>query len=444
VLNDQKNYRDFFENSADAMLIIENSRFVECNSAAVTMLGYNCKEELANASPFNLSPELQPDGRCSREKSIEMMQFALEQGNHRFEWNHIRQDGTDLQVEVSLTRVETDDGFQFFCVWHDITEHKQVEAAMVESEEIYKTILMASPDDISIADLSGRLLMFSDAATTMFGYDREEGPGMTIMDFIVPEDHEVARANMMKMVQQGHSGPNEYRAIRKDRSCFDIEVNSALIRDRQGKPFRMVLIARDITHRKKADQKIQELVRELEIERDLAQRNSLTDSLTGLLNRRYFDTALQAEFSRHKRTGSHLSLIMIDVDYFKKYNDYYGHLQGDDCLRQIARALKTSIERCTDLVTRYGGEEFAVILPDTNSQGALVLSERITKAVLALNLPHADSDISESVTLSMGIASAADQDLATASQLVELADQAMYRAKKNGRNRCEVFIPGLA
>jgi len=249
VPNDQKNYRDFFENSTDAMLIIENGRFVECNSAAVTMLGYNCKGELTNASPFNLSPELQADGRCSREKSIEMMQVALEQGNHRFEWNHIGQDGTNLQVEVSLTRVETEDGFQFFCVWHDITEHKQVEAAMVESEEIYKTILMASPDDITIADLSGRLLMFSDAATTMFGYDREEGPGMTIMDFIVPEDHEIARANMMKMVQQGHSGPNEYRAIRKDRSCFDIEVNSALIRDRQGKPFRMVLIARDITFR---------------------------------------------------------------------------------------------------------------------------------------------------------------------------------------------------
>ncbi|MBE0598213.1 MAG: GGDEF domain-containing protein [Desulfuromonadales bacterium] len=181
------------------------------------------------------------------------------------------------------------------------------------------------------------------------------------------------------------------------------------------------------------------LVLQLEVERDLAQRNSLTDSLTGLLNRRFFDNALQTEFSRHKRTGSQLSLIMIDVDYFKKYNDYYGHLEGDDCLRQIARALKTVIERGTDLVARYGGEEFAVILPDTDCQGAQVLSERIARSVLALNLPHADSDISEWVTLSMGIASAADHVLVDGSQLVEFADQAMYRAKKNGRNRYEVF-----
>lgn len=439
----QKNYRTFFENSADAMLVIENGKFVEGNSAAVAMLGYSSKEEFIKASPCTLSPEFQSDGRSSREKSIEMMHIAQKQGNHRFEWNHIRKDETVLPVEVSLTRIETEGGFQFFAVWRDITELKRVEAAMTESEDIYKTILMASPDDITIADLSGRLLMFSDAATKMFGYDREDGPGMTIMDFIVPEDHELARANMVKMVQQGHSGPNEYRAIRKDRSCFDIEVNSALIRDRQGDPFRMVLIARDITHRKKADQKIQELVRQLEVERDLAQRNSLTDSLTGLLNRRFFDMALQTEFSRHKRTGSQLSLIMIDVDYFKKYNDYYGHLEGDDCLRQIARALKTVIERGTDLVARYGGEEFAVILPDTDCQGAKVLSERIAKSVLALNLPHADSDISEWITLSMGIASAVDQVLADGSQLVELADQAMYRAKKNGRNRYEVFIPGL-
>lgn len=441
MLKYTKNYRAFFENSADAMLVIENGKIVECNAAAVTMLGFSGKKELTNASPAKLSPELQPDGRSSREKSLAMMRVAQERGNHRFEWNHMRKDETVLPVEVSLTRVEKEDGFQFFAVWRDITELKRVEAAMTESEGIYKTILMASPDDITIADLSGRLLMFSDAATKMFGYDREEGPGKTIMDFIVPEDHETARANMAKMVQEGHSGPNEYRAIRKDRSCFDIEVNSALIRDRQGNPFRMVLIARDITHRKKADQKIQDLVRLLEVERDLAQRNSLTDSLTGLLNRRFFDMALQTEFSRHKRTGSQLSLIMIDVDYFKKYNDYYGHLEGDDCLRQIARALKTAIERGTDLVTRYGGEEFAVILPDTDCQGALVLSERIARSVLALNLPHADSDISEGVTLSMGIASAADQVLADESELVELADQAMYRAKKNGRNRCEVFIP---
>jgi diguanylate cyclase (GGDEF)-like protein/PAS domain S-box-containing protein len=307
------------------------------------------------------------------------------------------------------------------------------------SEEIYKTILMASPDDITIADLSGKIIMVSEAANRIFGYDPGDGPGMSVMDFIAPEDHERARANIVKMIQENYPGPNEYRAIRKDRSLFDIEVNNALIRDRHGNPIQMVLIVRDITNRKKAEQKIQILVRQLEIERDLAQRNSLTDSLTGLSNRRFFDTVLQTEFSRHSRSGIPLSLIMIDVDHFKNYNDHYGHLAGDDCLRQIARALKDVVGRGADIVARYGGEEFVVILPDTNRQGAAALAGRIAESVLALALPHATSDTNQYVTISLGAASTADHDLTDCSQLVAHADQAMYQAKNNGRNRYVVL-----
>jgi len=307
------------------------------------------------------------------------------------------------------------------------------------SEEIYKTILMASPDDITIADLSGNVIMVSEAGNRIFGYDPCEGPGMSVMDFIVPEDHERARANIVKMIHENYPGPNEYRAVRKDRSCFDIEVNNSLIRDRQGNPVRMVLIVRDITNRKKAQQQIQILVRQLEIERDLAQRNSLTDSLTGLSNRRFFDTVLQAEFSRYTRSDTQLSLILIDVDHFKNYNDHYGHLAGDDCLRQIARTLKAVVERGTDIVARYGGEEFVVILPGTNRQGAATLAGRIAESVRALALPHATSDTSGYVTISLGVASTADHVLADSSQLVALADQAMYQAKHNGRNRYVVL-----
>jgi diguanylate cyclase (GGDEF)-like protein/PAS domain S-box-containing protein len=311
------------------------------------------------------------------------------------------------------------------------------------SEENYKAILMASPDNITIADLSGRIIMVSRSANRIFGYDPGEGPGMSVMDFIAPEDHERARANIVKMIQENYPGPNEYRGIRKDRSCFDIEVNNALVCDRQGNPIRMVLIVRDITNRKKAAQQIQKLVHQLEIERDLAQSNSLTDSLTGLSNRRCFDNALRSEFSRHKRSGSQLSLVMLDVDHFKKYNDHYGHLAGDDCLRQIARILKTVVERATDIVARYGGEEFVVVLPDTNSQGAAVVAGRIGESVLRLAVPHAKSDTSEFVTISLGIASAVDHDLTDGTQLVALADRALYHAKMNGRNRCEVLVASI-
>lgn len=308
------------------------------------------------------------------------------------------------------------------------------------SEETYKTILMASPDDITIAELSGNIIMVSDAANKIFGYERGTGPGMSILDFIAPEDHERARSNIEKMIRENYLGPNEYRAIRKDRSFFDIEVNNALIRDLQGNPARMVLIVRDITNRKQTEQQIKELIHKLEIERDLAQRNSLTDSLTGLANRRAFDNALRSEFSRHKRSGSQLALIMIDVDRFKQYNDHYGHLEGDDCLREIARALKTVVERASDTVARYGGEEFVVILPDTNPQGAAALAERIMEYIQRLELPHASSDISDYVTISLGIASTEGLILTDGPHLVALADHALYMAKKNGRNRYELYL----
>ena len=149
-------------------------------------------------------------------------------------------------------------------ILYDITDRKRAEDALRESEATYKTILMASPDDITIADLSGRIIMVSDAAHKMFGYDQEEGPGMSVMDFIAPEEHERARANIVKMLSENYPGPNEYHAIRKDRSCFDIEVNNALIRDRQGNPIRMVLIARDITERRKAEREREELIAELQ------------------------------------------------------------------------------------------------------------------------------------------------------------------------------------
>ena len=133
----------------------------------------------------------------------------------------------------------------------------------------------------------------------------------------MPEDHEIAQSNIKLMYHGGSPRPNEYRGVRQDQSIFDIEVNSGFVRNANGQPTNMVFIVRDITERKLAEQKIQDLVKQLEIERNIAQLNSITDSLTGLANRRYFDEALRTEFYRLKRSGSTLSLIMLDVDHFK-------------------------------------------------------------------------------------------------------------------------------
>jgi diguanylate cyclase (GGDEF)-like protein len=130
---------------------------------------------------------------------------------------------------------------------------------------------------------------------------------------------------------------------------------------------------------------------------------------------------------------------MLDVDHFKKYNDYYGHLNGDRCLQKIAEALKTTVKRGTDIVARFGGEEFVVILPDTNLQDATLLADRLRQFVFNLGIPHPDSDVSNFVTISLGIATTGEHLFTDGTQLVDAADKALYHAKRNGRNRFEVL-----
>jgi diguanylate cyclase (GGDEF)-like protein/PAS domain S-box-containing protein len=313
-----------------------------------------------------------------------------------------------------------------------------------ESEEKYRSILNASPDDITITDLRGNIIMVSPASKKMFGYkeDFEDYIGMHIIDFLVPEDAERAGENIAHMYQGGPPGPNEYRGLRKDNSTFHVEINSGLIHDSSGKPVNMVFVIRDITERKLAEQKIQQLIEQLENERNTAHHNSITDSLTGLANRRFFDDMLATEFYRLKRSGSNLSLIMLDVDYFKNFNDSKGHLAGDDCLRQIGNVLKSVVGRTTDIVSRFGGEEFVVILPDTESKGAVRLAEHIRKSVIDLAIPHPKSGISEFVTVSIGVVSVSADSVTSPEQIVTFVDEALYRAKNGGRNQIQEKIIG--
>jgi len=353
-----------------------------------------------------------------------------------------RKDGSQLVGMISARTITIHAVPHIVSVIRDITQRKLAEEALIESEEKYRSILNASPDDITITDLAGIILMVSPAAKNMFGYEPKNDGfiGMRLVDFILPQDHERAQSNIRLMYQGGHPGPNEYHGVRKDQGIFDIEVNSGFIHSANGQPTKMVFIVRDITERKLAEQQIQKLLQQLEIEKNTAQFNSITDCLTGLANRRYFDEALRTEFYRLKHPGATLSLIMLDVDYFKKFNDNYGHLAGDDCLRQIGTMLKTIIGGIPYIAARYGGEEFIAILPETETKGAKALAERIRKAVEELAIPHSASHIAEYVTVSIGVVTVYPTKLSSPEQVVAMADEAMYCAKEGGRNRIEVAV----
>lgn len=163
-------------------------------------------------------------------------------------------------------------------------------------------------------------------------------------------------------------------------------------------------------------------------------RISSSDGLTGVSNRRFFDEAISLEWRRARRHSNSIAMLMCDVDFFKLFNDTYGHQAGDDCLRKVAKAISLNTERPSDIVARYGGEEFAVVLPETTIGGALMVAEKIRQAIRELNIPH-ESSPSGRVTMSIGIASAAPGFDNPPDDLIHAADKALYRAKREGRDR---------
>jgi diguanylate cyclase (GGDEF)-like protein len=173
---------------------------------------------------------------------------------------------------------------------------------------------------------------------------------------------------------------------------------------------------------------------ELKRYRDSLKTLSMVDGLTSIPNRRQFDEALENEWRRARRNQTPLALLMMDIDFFKSYNDHYGHLAGDDCLRQLARGLANAGRRPADLVARYGGEEFVALLPETNAEGALEAAARIQAKVNLLNIPHFYSSVADRVTLSIGAAVIVPTDKQMSLDLIKSADDCLYAAKQNGRN----------
>lgn len=176
---------------------------------------------------------------------------------------------------------------------------------------------------------------------------------------------------------------------------------------------------------------------QIELERKNAELEALScrDGLTGILNRRGFDDYLSKEWLRAIREVRELGLLLIDIDFFKTYNDNYGHQGGDECLRRVAYVMGSTLKRPRDVVARYGGEEFAVILPDTNLVGASKIAESLRHAIDSMNIPHAHSKVTDHVTISIGVASVRPTPTQTAEMLVEMSDKALYEAKRSGRNR---------
>jgi len=190
-------------------------------------------------------------------------------------------------------------------------------------------------------------------------------------------------------------------------------------------------------HKEHLEELVEDRTTELQIANERLKELSRVDGLTGIANRRRLDEELEREWKRMLRDKHPLSVIMCDIDHFKLYNDSYGHQQGDDCLTRVAKAIQDSVNRPGDLASRYGGEEFCIVLPETSSAGAVKIAELVRKNVNALKLEHSTSPVAKMVTLSLGVATVIPEQGSQPSVLLEAADRALYQAKGNGRNRVE-------
>lgn len=198
----------------------------------------------------------------------------------------------------------------------------------------------------------------------------------------------------------------------------------------------VIRLKQEVDQRKARENELLQVMQELAEANEQLKRLSTLDGLTGIANRRQFDDALQNEWLRCKREGISLGLVMFDIDYFKNFNDAYGHQAGDDCLKEVAKAALGVIRRPGDLAARYGGEEFALILPGAGSDGTLKMAEMLREAVEMLHIPHRASPAAPHVTVSAGTVSVA-AGAGSPGGMIAVADKALYRAKQHGRNRVE-------
>lgn len=310
------------------------------------------------------------------------------------------------------------------------SESNRLQAKLQESENRFRLLAESSRDIITFAGLDNRRRYVSPAVRSVLGWDPEEMVGQSFHALVHPDDKEKLEAMLRDCIAGHIGGTLAYRCQTKAGEYLWLESNPQLYRDpATGEPVGVVTVARDITDRRKAED---ELHRAFQLVENLAS----VDGLTGMATRRRFDETLQIEWQRAERNDSKISLLMIDVDHFKPFNDLYGHLAGDECLRRIGGAVRQVVFRANDLVARYGGEEFAVILPDTDEAGALLVCNKILEAVHACHIPHAANSF-EAVTVSAGCATASAKNGTTAIQTLQAADQALYRAKAQGRNRVE-------
>lgn len=395
------------------------------NPAAAAMFGYT-SDELLDKKSHPLWHHSKADGAPYLENDCPIYGSCRKGIIHPRIRDEVfwRKDGTSFPVAYTSTPIVKNGSVAGAVVtFIDITERKKAEDALRKNEDNLRRLIERNPVAMAVTEKDGKFVFFNNKFIETFGYTLDDIPSVDHWwPLAYPDEHyrqkvvDSWRAAARKAIKnKNETGTQEWRVTCKNGSLRDIEFRMASLQEVN------IVIYNDITERKR----VEELLRHL----------STIDELTGLANRRSFDTFLDEEWRRALRDKHQISMMMIDVDFFKKYNDTYGHLKGDDCLKFVAEILKGVARRPGDNVARFGGEEFVVVLSDTDKQHTVSIAEKIRMDVEGLKIRHDQSRISSYVTVSVGVASLIPQQNMSPVELIKYADEALYKAKKEGRNR---------
>lgn len=244
-----------------------------------------------------------------------------------------------------------------------------------------------------------------------------------------PDDRDYVVNFCVSQSRAGLDHEADYRALTESGEYVWIRDVVHVVR-KDGEVEALVGFMFDISERKKTEEHLIRLQKQLE-------EYSFQDGLTGIANRRMFDTVLEREWSNAQRTGSPLSVIVLDIDYFKQYNDHYGHIQGDECLRRVAQTLSLAANRPRDFIARIGGEEFVWLLPESDAESARLVAHKCLHLIRQQQIPHEFSNVSNLLSVSLGVGTTEASVHATALEFVDQVDQLLYKAKHEGRMRAE-------
>jgi diguanylate cyclase (GGDEF)-like protein/PAS domain S-box-containing protein len=414
----RENFRDLFENVSDFLYSHDlQGNLKEANLAFRKAFGYT-QEDIKHKNVRDIMPE-----RYHKDFDDYMRDILRHKKNEGF-LKVVAKDGSERIVEYKNSIISGPDGpVGIRGSARDITDNIRDKKELARSEERFQLVVENAQEWVWEMNAGGLYTYANSVVEKIMGYKAAEIRGRKYFyDFFLPEEQAAFKqATFRTFEKKQRFHDHIYRAVHKSGKILWLQTSGVPVLDAKKNLLGYIGVTTDITKQKTTESELMRL--------------SYFDGLTGIANRRYFEDIAKREWRRALREESVFSLLMGDIDFFKPYNDLYGHLEGDECLRKVAAVLKDNLRRPGDMIARYGGEEFVILLPDTDAKNATSVAETLRSSVELLGVEHKDSYVSDVITISVGVASVVPAENLSLSTLISSADRALYRAKKAGRNR---------